>query len=76
MTAKISNFKIKKRNLWRDLLDLFGFDYKRITFNYGRDRYIISSMGKVTINDEYFGHVFALPQETVRKVYKEMEKMY
>jgi hypothetical protein len=72
----IQNFKFKKPNLWIDFLDLIGYDYNRITFDAGRDKYIISAYGNVTINGWYDCHVLQLPQDIQDEINKEIEKLY
>ena len=72
----ITNFKFKKHNIWLDMLEVFGYDYKRIMFDYGRDRYIISAWGNVTINGVRDCHVYELPQNLLDEINDELKKLY
>jgi len=76
----IDNFKLKKPNTWLDFLDLIGYDYERITFEKKKEKYLISSYGKVTVITQAgvvgITHVNDLPYELTQEINDEIEKMY
>ena len=58
----------------KSLNDLFKIN--GISFKYGRDKYTITSFGKVIINDYYYCHISRLQKNVVDEIYNELEKMY
>lgn len=76
----ITNFKLKKPNLWIDFLDIIGYDYERITFERKREKYCISSYGKVCITTQAGElaelHIDNLSKDIKDEINNEIEKMY
>ena len=78
--AMITNFKLKKPNMWLDFLDMVGYDYQRITFEKKKESYIISSYGRVSIITQggsvAITHIDNLSSDLKEAINDEIEKMY
>ena len=77
----IKNFKLRKPNIWLDLLDLVGYDYDRITFDKKGEQHVISAYGKVKITTTAgilydISSVHNLPPSLQQEIEDEIKKMY